>query len=204
MKTKITENVYFNFWNEYLRNFREIGTIGPDSAGCVNGLLKAVPFESAELILEYGAASGSVTREILKRKNPDSTFICFEKNHTFYNLLDKTVRGRNVSVVNDDVFNAANILSSRFEIMDGSVDCIISTLPCSSLKFDELLRKSVLPLLKEDGVFVQYMHTVSALKGFRLKPVLQKYFRKIDSGFVFLNIPPALIYTCSGHDRQRS
>jgi phospholipid N-methyltransferase len=196
MKTKITENVYFNFWNEYLRNFREIGTIGPDSAGCVNGLLKAVPFESAELILEYGAASGSVTREILKRKNPDSTLICFEKNHAFYNLLGKTVRGRNFFVLNDDVFHAANILSSRFEIMDGSVDCIISTLPCSSLQFDELLRKSVVPLLKEDGVFVQYMHTVSALKGFRLRPVLRKYFSRIDSDFVFLNLPPALVYTC--------
>ncbi len=196
MKTKITGNVYFNFWNEYLRNFREIGTIGPDSAGCVNGLLKAVPFESAELILEYGAASGSVTREILKRKNPASTLICFEKNHTFYNLLGKTVRGRNVFVVNDDVFNAANILSSRFEITDGGVDCIISTLPCSSMQFGELLQKSVLPLLKEDGIFVQYMHTVSALKGFRLRPVLRKYFSRIDSDFVFFNIPPALVYTC--------
>lgn len=196
MKNKITENVYFNFWNEYVRNFREIGTIGPDSAGCVNGLLKAVPFESAELILEYGAASGSVTREILKRKNPDSTLICFEKNHTFYNLLGKTVRGRNVFVLNDDVFNAANILSSRFEITDGRVDCIISTLPCSSMQFGELLQKSVLPLLKEDGVFVQYMHTVSSLKGFRLRPVLRKYFSRIDSDFVFLNLPPALVYTC--------
>ena len=148
MKNKITENVYFNFWNEYLRNFREIGTI-----------------ETAELIVEYGSASGAVTREILKRKNPDSTLICFEKNHAFYNLLGKTVRGRNVFVVNDDVFNAANILSSRFEIKTGSVDCIISTLPCSSMQFGELLQKSVLPLLKEDGIFVQYMHTVSALKG---------------------------------------
>jgi phospholipid N-methyltransferase len=196
MKNKITENVYFNFWNEYLRNFREIGTIGPDSAGCVNGLLKAVPFESADLILEYGAASGSVTREILKRKNPESTLICFEKNHAFYSLLGKTVRGRNFFVVNDAVFTAANILSSRFEIMDGSVDCIISTLPCSSLKFDELLRKSVVPLLKDDGIFVQYMHTVSAFKGFRLRPVLRKYFSRIDSDFVFLNLPPALVYTC--------
>ncbi|MEK6700000.1 MAG: hypothetical protein AABZ10_13290 [Nitrospirota bacterium] len=204
MKNKITENVYFNFWSEYVRNFREIGTIGPDSAVCVNGLLKSVPFESAELIVEYGAASGSVTREILKRKNRNSTLICFEKNSAFCSLLGKTIQGRNVFVVNDDVFNAADILSSKFEIRTGSVDCIISTLPCSSMQFGELLQKSVLPLLKEDGTFIQYMHTVSALKGFRLKPVLQKYFREIDSGFVFLNIPPALIYTCRGHDRQKS
>lgn len=196
MKNKITENIYFSFLNEYVRNFREIGTIGPDSADCVNGLLKSVPFESAELIVEYGAASGSVTREILKRKNPESTLICFEKNNAFCSLLGKTIQGRNVFVVNDCVFNAANILSSRFEIKTGSVDCIISTLPCSSMQFGELLQKSVLPLLKEDGIFIQYMHTVSALKGFRLRPVLRKYFSRIDSDFVFFNIPPALVYTC--------
>src|SRR3990170_1652538 len=103
MKNKITENVYFNFWSEYIRNFREI----------------------------------------LKRKSRNSTLICFEKNSAFCSLLGKTIQGRNVFVVNDDVFNAANILSSKFEIKTGSVDCIISTLPCSSMQFGELLQKSV-------------------------------------------------------------
>ncbi len=196
MKSKITENVFFNFLYEYVRNFREIGSIGPDSAVCVNILLKSIPFESAELILEYGAGSGAVTMEILRRKKPKCTLICFEKNNTFYHLLRKTVTGRNVFVVHDDVFNSANILLSRFGIPSGSLDCIISTLPCSSMQFSELLQKSVLPLLKENGIFIQYMHTVSALKGFRLRPVLRKYFSRIDSDFVFFNIPPALVYTC--------
>jgi phospholipid N-methyltransferase len=204
MKSKIAENVFFNFLNEYVRNFREIGSIGPDSAVCVNSLLKSIPFESAEKILEYGAGSGAVTMEILRRKKPKSTLICFEKNNTFYHLLRKTVTGQNVFVVHDDVFNSTNILLSRFGIPSGSLDCIISTLPCSSLKFDELLQKEVLPLLKADGRFIQYMHTVSTLKGFRLQPILRKYFSRIDSDFVFFNLPPALIYTCRGHVKTQA
>lgn len=194
MKGKKTEKV--NFLNEYIRNFREIGSIRPDSAVCVRLLLKSVPFESAALILEFGAGSGAVTMEILKRKKPRCILICFEKNNAFYRMLRRTIKGPNVAIIHDDVFNSTNVLRSRFGIASGSVDCIISTLPCSLIKFDELLRKEILPLLKEDGLFIQYMHTVATLKGFRVQPILQKYFSRIDSDFVFFNLPPALIYTC--------
>lgn len=198
MKSKTTDKAFFTFLNEYFRNFREIGSIKPDSAVCVNLLLKSIPFKSATLILEYGAGSGAVTMGILKRKKPRCTLICFEKNNTFYHRLRQTVSGRSVFIVHDDVFNSTNVLLSRFGIPGGSVDCIISTLPCSTIKFDELLRQEVLPLLKKDGLFIQYMYTVSTLTGFRLQPILQKYFSRIDSAFVFFNLPPALIYTCRG------
>lgn len=199
MKRRITKRVFLNFLNEYIRNFREIGSIGPDSPICANLLLKSIPFDSAALILEYGAGSGAVTMEILRRKKPKCTLICFEKNNTFYHLLRRTISGRNVFIIHDDVFNSTNVLWSRFGIPSGNVDCIVSTLPCSSLKFDELLRQEVLPLLKDDGLFIQYMYTVTTLKGFRLQPILQKYFSRVDSDFVFFNLPPALIYTCRGH-----
>jgi phospholipid N-methyltransferase len=189
-------SVYFNFLSQYVRNARQIGAIGPDSTACVNGLLKSVQFESAKLIVEFGAASGAVTREILRRKDPASRLICFEKNAAFYDNLKRTLPARNVSILPDDVFDAAQVLSSRFGIPERSVDCIISTLPCSSMRFAELLDKAVLPLLAEEGVFVQYMHTVSVLKGFRLRPILGRQFSRVESDIVFLNIPPALIYTC--------
>ncbi|MHB8336097.1 MAG: class I SAM-dependent methyltransferase [Ignavibacteriaceae bacterium] len=196
MKNKRTKNSAFNFLNQSVRNFKEIGSIAPDSPTCINSLVNPIPFDSAELILEYGAGSGAVTSEILKRKEPESTFISFEKNKIFYNLLQKNVKGKNVFIVNEDVFNSRNILLLRFGLQGGSVDCIISTLPWSSLKFEELLRKEVLPLLKEGGIFIQYMHTLSVLKGIMLRPILKKYFNQINLKFVFFNIPPALIYTC--------
>lgn len=199
MKNKRTENSVFNFLNQYVRHFKEIGSIAPDSLTCIKSLVNPIPFDSAELILEYGAGSGAVTREILKRKKSKNTLICFEKNNTFYNLLRKNVVGRNIFIVHDDVFNSRNILFRRFGLQGGSVDCIISTLPWSSLKFEKLIRNEVLPLLKEGGLFIQYMHTLSFLKGIMLRPILRKYFGQIDSEFVFFNIPPALVYTCRAH-----
>ncbi len=194
--------VYFNFLSQYVRNAREIGAIVPDSVVCVNRLLKAVPVESARLIVEFGAASGTVTREILRRKSPLSRLICFEKNHLFYDNLRMALSGRDVSIVSDDVYDAARVLSSCFDIPERSVDCIISTLPCSSMRFTELLNKAVIPLLNEEGVFIQYMYTVSFLKGFRLRPILSRYFSRIDSNVVLRNFPPALIYTCRNMERS--
>jgi phospholipid N-methyltransferase len=192
----MSHSAYFNFLSQYMRNAREIGAIVPDSPACVNRLLRSVPFGSAKLIVEFGAASGAVTREILRRKILSTNLICFEKNAAFYNNLRKTLSGRNVFIVSDDVFDAAQVLSSRFGIPERSADCIISTLPCSSMPFAELLDEVVLPLLTEDGFFVQYMHTVSVLKGFRLRPILGQYFDRIESDVVIRSIPPALIYTC--------
>ncbi len=192
----MSHSVYFSFLSQYVRNAREIGAIVPDSVACVNRLLKSVPIESAKLIVEFGAASGTVTREILRRKNLSSSLICFEKNALFYDNLRKALSGRDVFIVSDDVYDAARVLSSRFGIPKRSVDCIISTLPCSSMRFVELLNEAVIPLLNEEGVFIQYMHTVSVLKGFRLRPILGRYFSRIDSNVVLRNFPPVLIYAC--------
>ncbi len=199
MRIRKFENIFIKFINESVKHFKEIGSIAPDSAICVDSIVKSVPFESAELILEYGGGSGAVTGEIIKRREPESTFICFEKNNNFYHSLRQTIKGPNIFVLHEDVFNSKNVLLSKFNIQVGSVDCIISTLPWSLLDFEELLEKEVLPLLKEDGIFIQYMYSVAFLNGFRLRPILKKYFTQIDLDFVFFNIPPTFVYTCRGN-----
>jgi phospholipid N-methyltransferase len=191
------QNVYFTFLKEYFRNFKEIGSVVPDSQVCFNSLLKHVPFDSAKTILEFGSGSGTVTREIMKRKRKETVFISFEKNPTFYDRLKENVGGDNFYAFKRDVFQSPRVLMQEAQLVNGEVDCIVSTLPCSSLRFDSLLRNAVLPLLREDGCFVQYVHSVSVLKGFRLKPLLSRYFSSIKAEFVLRNIPPVLIYTCS-------
>jgi phospholipid N-methyltransferase len=66
------------------------------------------------------------------------------------------------------------------------------------MKFGALIEKSVRPLLKDDGIFIQYMYCTALLKGERLRPILERYFRRVDAGFVFLNLPPTFVYTCRG------
>jgi len=187
---------YIDFLKLYYRDFREIGSIVPDSRVCVDALLRFVPFNSAKLILEYGAGSGTVTREMIRRKRQETTLICFERNNYFYNSLVRTVSGQNVFFVCGDVFNSVRNLSAAFGISHESVDCIVSTLPCSFLNVEELLLRAVLPVIKKDGFFIQYVHVLSFLKGFRLNPFLKKYFSQISSHLVLLNMPPAIVYAC--------
>ena len=189
-------NLHHKFVYEYCKNFREVGSIVPDSKACIDALLRFVPFNSGRILLEYGAASGAVTREIISRKDPEAVLISFEKSSRFYAEIKKFASCQQVFLINDDMFNCARILAEQFGLAGKVVDCIISTLPCSFLDCDELIRTSVLPLLREQGVFIQYMHTLSLIRGFRLSPIVKKYFRRVNSEFVFRNLPPVYVYTC--------
>jgi phospholipid N-methyltransferase len=191
-----TNGLYFSFVREYCRNLRSIGSIVPESKVCVDALLASVPFDTAGIILEFGAASGAVTREIISRKRPDTSLISFEINGAFHSHLTRTLQGLNVFHVHADMARCGRELVDKLGVEGRSVDCIVSTLPCSSLDFDDILRRSVLPVLKDDGVFIQYMHTLSLLKGFRLGPILRRHFGSVRSEFVFRNLPPALVYAC--------
>ena len=191
-------NKELSFLKEYLKNNRETGSIVPDSAALVDALLEHAPFRSARVILEYGPASGAVTRQIIGRKAARTSLVCVEKNRRFYEELVNKVSGKDVFIVNDDALRWARHSAGSCGIRSGEVDCIISTLPCSSIDFEALLRASVLPLLRKGGVFIQYMHTVSFFKGFRLRPVLEKHFAAVSSRLVLANVPPTLVYTSRG------
>ena len=193
---KTPASVYFTFLKEYCRNFRQVGAILPDSRSCVSAMFRYVPLASARMILEFGAASGSVTREIIRRKRPDAVLVSFEKNPRFYRLLKRNVSGKNYFPVQEDVFNAPQVLR-ELGVGGIPVDCIISTLPCSFLNLEDLLEHTVIPLLADKGVFVQYLYSLSTLRGYRLAPRLRNYFEEIHSRFVLLNLPPVLIYSCT-------
>ncbi len=186
---------YLVLTREYFQHFREIGSLVPDSRFCVRTLLKGVPFDTARVIYEYGAGSGRVTREILRRRRSDSILVAFEKNRNLYRKLEKNLREDNFFLLNSDLLTSPP--PDLPEGVAGPADCIISTLPCSSLDFDRLIRRAVIPhLVPGTGVFVQYTHTISVFKGFRARTVLSRYFRQVRSSLSLANIPPAVVYTC--------
>ena len=187
-----------NFLKEYWTNTRDTGSIVPDSDILVEALLEHAPIRSAKKIIEYGPASGAVTRQIIKRMHAKAALICVEKNRNFYGELVKNVSGENVMLVHDDALEWARRSAASCGLRPGEADCIISTLPCSSINFEAFLQVSVLPLLRKGGVFIQYMHTVSLFKGFRLRPILERHFSAVGSGLVLANVPPTLVYTAKG------
>ena len=200
MRSGIRKKV--TIFREYRRNAREIGSIVRDSSACVDALLRGVPFDGSSVIIEFGAASGKVTREIIKRKKAETVFISFEKNRNLHDQLTNDIKGDSISLLHRDAFECTRVISELFGLGEKSVDCIVSTLPCSCIDFDGLLRRSVLPVLKDSGCFVQYTHTLSLLKGFNLEALLAQHFADLQPDLVLRNIPPALVYTCRAPRRS--
>lgn len=193
-------DVHKLFWKEYLIDPYRMGSISPDSRWCVEAILRHAPVATSRIILEYGSASGSVTREIIRRKEPTATFVCIEKNPSFLSSLAEIIEPDHCHFECCDVFNSSYALR-RHEVEKGMVDCIISTLPCSMIPFDRLIAECVLPYLKPDGVFVQYMYAVSFVRGMFPRKFLEAKFEVVRSEVVFLNIPPAVVYTAAGLTR---
>lgn len=191
----MTQRASTIFLREYLRDPLTIGSIMADSGQCVNTLLKNVPFDTARVVLEFGSGSGAVTKELVERKTKETFLITFEKNPHFYQALKKNTIGPNVILSGGDVLRAGRFLHFH-GIQKGEVDCIVSTLPCSNMDYSTILQESVIPLLKPGGLFVQYMHVLSYLKGFSVASILKKYFSHIEVEFVPFNIPPAIVYHC--------
>jgi len=190
---------YLFFMWQFFKNLKDVGSIVPDSRACRAQFLDTIPFHSARLILEYGSASGLLTRQLLRRKRPECRIIGFEKNPFFCRRLREALKSEDFRLIEGDVLDWRKTLLRDAGVEPGTVDCIVSTLPCSSLDFNALLEHSVLPFLREEGgVYVQYMHVISYLKGFSLYRELNKHFLTIRRETVFRNLPPTQVCSCHG------
>lgn len=194
---------YELFWKGYLTSPLTVASVAPDSKWCVDALLRHTGVETADVILEFGSASGAVTRKILARKKPSALLVCVEMNGSFVDLLTRGISDKNCHIAFQSIFDSDMGLRNR-GIADHNVDCIVSTLPCSNIPFDQLIRERILPYLKPNGVFVQYMHALSFLRGMYPRRFLEPRFHRVSSEFVARNMPPAVVYTCTRARREKA
>jgi Phospholipid N-methyltransferase len=195
--------IFEMFWNGYLTDPLTVASVAPDSKWCIEALLRHAHISTADFILEYGPASGTVTREIIRRKNPSAILVCVEKNKLFVEWLMRTIKEDNCHIEFQNIFDSESTLRQR-GVGEKNVDCIISTLPCTNIPFDRLLEERVLPYLNPEGIFVQYMHVLSFLRGMFPRTFLESRFESVTSEVVWLNIPPAIVYTCTKPKHSQS
>ncbi|MSU45474.1 MAG: hypothetical protein EXS47_02500 [Candidatus Zambryskibacteria bacterium] len=174
-----------SFFEEFIKNWREVGSITPSSKFLVKKMLETVDFENAKIIVELGAGSGIMTRELLKRMNKEAKLIVFETNKDFYKDLKK-VNDKRMVVYNQSALN----LEKYFNIE--TVDYIISGVPLSNLP--PLDKKNLLLLsyksLRSKGRYVQFQYSLDSKKDYK------NAFDKVEIDFTPLNIPPAFVFSC--------
>jgi phospholipid N-methyltransferase len=180
-----------NFLAEFISDWRTVGAVAPTSRFTRRAMLAPVDWARARIVVELGAGTGNISRGILERLHPDARFLAIEINDRFVERLRASLSDPRVEVVHGSATDLPAMLEQRGL---AGADAIISAIPFTSLGPE--LRHGILDAavqgLGPGGRFVaiQYMPFV-------LPPLLQKHFGGYEVGRSWLNIPPALIYTCT-------
>jgi len=171
------------FSTEYLRKPKVIGAVAPSSCFLAKTMLKKVDFANARTIVELGAGTGVITKEILKRAHVDAQVIAFEIHRPFVRMLNE-MQHPQLKLVAKPAQQLAKHVSKA--------DVVISSLPLMSFTEKDVtaIITQVKKALRPGGQFVQFQY------GLKSYAMLKKEFSKVRLGFTLLNIPPAFVYRC--------
>jgi phosphatidylethanolamine/phosphatidyl-N-methylethanolamine N-methyltransferase len=176
----------------YFRVFLDdpaVAAVTPSSKYIVERVVKAMNLDEARLVVEYGAAQGVITRQLLKKMRPDARLVAIEFNQKLYEELTGTLKDERLIPVHGDVREIDKILARAG--VAGPVDAITSGVPFSYFSNrgrHELLLKTS-EMLRPGGRFVPYQVTT------HLIPLLKDYFKDVDTQFEVRNIPPHFVFT---------
>lgn len=166
------------FIYEFLKYPKQVGTFTQSSKALAKKMAEQI--NGSPHVVEFGAGTGSVTEEILKRLPQNGRLTCFEINPKFCKCLEKISDSR-LKVINDDARNCENYVDN--------LDCIVSGLPLSL--FTKSNKQSILDITSKSKRYIQLQYTPL------LSKKMKDYFPDVKLKFVPQNLPPAFIYVCS-------
>jgi phospholipid N-methyltransferase len=165
------------FARQFLRHPKQLGTVVQSGRTLARKMADEVG-ESVQVV-EFGAGTGPVTREILRRLPGNGRLTCFEINRELCRCLERIGDPR-LHVINDDAANCGRYVTQP--------DCVISGLPLTL--FDGEARETILAIAGRSGRYIQLQYTPVLSKDIR------RYFSEVRLKFVPLNFPPAFVYVC--------
>jgi len=145
------------------------------------------------VIAEFGAGTGSITKELMKKLPEGSTLLVFENNRILAAKLredlDAYDGSGNVILIEDD---AANLVKHLDRLGLSQVDYVVSGLPIGN--FDHRARQKIFDAIysgmKNDGVYIQFQYLLASWLHVR------EVFNARIIGYEIRNIPPAFVYEC--------
>lgn len=143
-----------------------------------------VPQSKTGYIVEIGAGTGVVTKEILKLGVAPDKIIVIEDSEHLVTLLVK--RFPNIKIIHGNAVDLAKLLGEY----QNKVDTIVSSLPWRILPptTTEKIIQQIDQVLKKDGIYIQYTYAFKKSIFDRMKR-----YKKVHSKKVWFNLPPARI-----------
>ncbi len=181
-------------WWLMLRKFARHGTsiasFVPSSRFLARTTCKGIDFDRARCLVELGAGTGPITKELVARARPNTRLMVVELDPDFCKRLRSKFPG--VDIVEGDACQLDRLLADRGI---RQVDHVLSGLPLPSF-----------PAKLRDGVLASAARCLAPAGSFRQLSVMPWVYRKLYRGYfedvrfklVPLNFPPAGVYVCRG------
>ncbi|HET6576240.1 MAG TPA: methyltransferase domain-containing protein [Fimbriiglobus sp.] len=181
-------------WWLMLRKFAKHGTsiasFVPSSRFLARTSCKGIDFDRARCIVELGAGTGPITKELVARARASTRLVVVELDPDFCKRLRAKFPG--VDIVEGDACQLDRLLADRGI---RQVDHVVSGLPLPSF-----------PANLRDGVLASAARCLAPTGSFRQLSVMPWVYRKLYRGYfedvrfklVPLNFPPAGVYVCRG------
>ena len=177
------------FLKEGLKHYRECGTLLPSSPRLAKAITKAVPPLTAdEVILELGAGTGVVTRE-LRARFPKNRIISVEINGEFCKKLKKEFP--DVTVI-ESCASRLEEVTRELGIPKSKIAAVVSGIPFVSIPDDLKPRiwSAIARVLEIGKPYIQFSYIAAYWKKQPLPG-----FERFKTKKVWTNIPPASVFT---------
>ena len=171
----------------FTTNIRTTGALYETSRRAGQEVSKYVRDSHPQIIVEYGAGHGNITRAILAKMHRSSKLYVFEVNKSFCAELNQ---------INDNRLVVVSDSAERIDqYVDEPVDCIISTIPFSLIPNQVLtvIVEKSRHKLKTTGIMSQILYSTYHLK------IYKDFFKQVSYKMV-LSLPLEFVYHCQTNE----
>lgn len=187
VKNSIMTNM--GFFGQFLRAPGKTGAVCPSSRFLARALAEMSLGKKLAhgLIVDLGAGSGVVSRELLRYGVEPEKILAVDISNHFNETFTRHCPGIELQI--GDARNLAKIIAAR--VPSVPVHAIISSLPLRSLPLhvvEEIMLEIRNVLQKNAGTLIQFTYALW------MQESLEPFgFRRLESRYVPLNFPPALV-----------
>lgn len=175
------------FFEGFLKHPVMVGSIIPSSRFTIEKMLEPVDWDACKLFVEYGPGVGTFCQPVLDRLRRDGSLIVIDTNPDFIDYLRSTITDGRFTAVHGSAADVEEIVRSHGH---SHADYILSGLPFSTLPegVGPEIAAATHRILRPGGAFMAYQFSP------RVRDFMAPHFKRIDSGFEALNIPPCRLF----------
>ncbi|HMD55571.1 MAG TPA: rRNA adenine N-6-methyltransferase family protein [Phycisphaerae bacterium] len=184
---------HFLFMGKFFRHGTRISSIWPSSRSMSRACISRINWNTARVVVELGAGTGAITREILRRLQPHTLLLAIERDHDFIRVLqDQFSESKKIRILHGDVSELGAILHEH-NISEAGVDGFVSGLGTPNLP--EVVKTGMFAAVKRYLGPNGYFSNITEVPWY-----FQRYYRTVFNDVSFqlvpINVPPGGIYHC--------